>query len=105
MSRLAQALKDNRWTCLMVVFVMGFYLYIFAVDYHEKKHGVASLTKTTASIVSTAEIKKKEEVFMRNTQGRPLLISTIGILFILAIFCGFVIDTYLLKRNRYWLAD
>jgi len=83
----------------MVVFIVLFYIFMIQMDRNEKKYDKTTVGETSASIVSAKEIRAKEDLFKKNIQNHPFLVSGMTLLFFLVVFEGLFIDIYLLNKR------
>lgn len=82
----------------MLVFVVCFYSLLFFTHREDKKAALAAETNKVERM-SREDFKEKEEIFRKNMESRPRLMTLVSLAFLLVVFLGILVNVYLFARK------
>ena len=99
MISLKRLLRENLGTVGMLVFTACFYLLLFAANHADQtaaKGSGPAMDQTTES--ASQKLKGKEEVFKKNLESRPELLTLLSFLALAILSLGIAADIYFLRK-------
>ncbi len=99
MISLKRILRENLGTMGMLLFTACFYLLLIAVNHADQNTAKASgpvMKKTEQS--ASQNLKRQEELFRKNLESRPELLTLLSLLVLAVLGLGIALDFYFLRR-------
>ncbi len=100
MISLKRIFRENVGTAGMLLFTACFYLLLFAADHADQtaaKGPVPAVNETERSV--SQNLKKQEEVFKKNLESRPELLSVLSLVMLFVLSLGLALDFHFLSRK------